>query len=75
MSNAAKSVFYFGFNDILLVFCPNPLLRLVNVPTTNEVWIHLAGRLLFLMFFSTLWLGVWTFFSLRKEGNLVPVKR
>ena len=70
MSNAAKSVFYFGFYVILLglllVFCPNPLLGLVNVPATHEVWIHLAGMLLIFMGF---------FYVMAGRADLVPFFR
>ncbi len=51
MSASAKSVFYFGLYiallGVLLIFFPNTLLGLVNVPPTDEVWIRLAGMLCF----------------------------
>ena len=53
MSRAGKSVFYFGIYifgiGLLLLFIPNKLLPLVAVPTTDEVWIHLAGMLLIIL--------------------------
>jgi hypothetical protein len=125
VTGSAKSVFLFGIYvaclGVLLVFFPNPLLQLVSVPSTNEVWIHLAGMLLLFMgFFYVMagraklvpffrwtlvtrgtaavfvtafvlaglispvillfWLGdlggaLWTFFSLRAEGQLFQEKR
>ncbi len=53
MSRAGKSVYYFGMyifiTGLLLLFIPNLLLALVNQPTTNEVWIRLAGMLLLIL--------------------------
>jgi hypothetical protein len=61
MSNSAKSVYYFGFYialiGVVLVFVPNPLLRLAGVPATTEVWIHLAGMLLVFMGFFYIMAG------------------
>jgi hypothetical protein len=55
MTGSAKSIFFFGIYivllGILLVFVPNALLGLVEVPATNEVWIRLAGMLLLIMGF------------------------
>jgi len=67
MSSSAKSVFYFGLYiallGILLIFFPNTLLGLVNVPPTNEVWIRLAGMLLLFMGF---------FYAQAGRSNLIP---
>ena len=61
MTRSAKSIFYFGFYviglGILLIFFPNPLLQLVAVPATNEVWIRLAGMLLIFMGFFYMMAG------------------
>ena len=66
MSSSAKSVFYFGIYvallGFLLVFFPNPLLQLVNVPVTQEVWIHLAGMLLLFVGFFYVMAGRTNFF-------------
>ena len=55
MSSSAKSIFLFGiyiaFLGLLLIFFPNPLLELVSLPPTEEVWIRLAGMLLLFMGF------------------------
>ena len=70
MSNSAKSVFFFGLYvallGFLLIFFPNPLLRLVNVPATQEVWIHLAGMLLLFVGF---------FYAMAGRTNFVPFFR
>jgi hypothetical protein len=70
VSGSAKSVLLFGIYiaclGILLVFLPNPLLRLVNVPPTREVWIRLAGMLLIFMGF---------FYVMAGRANLVPFFR
>lgn len=67
MPASAKSIFYFGIYiallGILLIFVPNALLGLVNVPMTNEVWIRLAGMLLLFMGF---------FYVQAGRGHLVP---
>jgi hypothetical protein len=67
MSRSAQSIFYFGFYigilGILLVFFPNALLGLVNIPPTNEVWIRLAGMLLIFIGF---------FYVQAARYNLVP---
>jgi hypothetical protein len=51
MSAAAKSVYYFGFYlylvGLTLIFFPNFLLGLVQIPATNEVWIRIVGVLVF----------------------------
>ena len=50
MSRAAKSLFCFGIYVILLgltlVLVPNFLLKIFNVPETDEVWIRVVGMLL-----------------------------
>ena len=70
MSNSAKSVFFFGLYvallGFLLIFFPNPLLRLVNVPATQEVWIYLAGMLLIFVGF---------FYAMAGRTNFVPFFR
>jgi hypothetical protein len=67
MSRAAQSIFYFGLYiallGALLIFFPNVLLELVNVPPTDEVWIRLAGMLLLFMGF---------FYAQAGRSNLVP---
>jgi hypothetical protein len=67
MSGSAKSIFFFGIYllvlGILLVFVPNALLGVVNLPSTNEVWIRLAGMLLLIMGF---------FYVQAGRHNLVP---
>jgi hypothetical protein len=51
MTAAAKSVCYFGFylylTGLLLIFAPNTLLGLLQIPETNEVWIRVVGVLVF----------------------------
>jgi hypothetical protein len=67
MTRSAQSVFYFGLYiallGVLLIFFPNTLLGLVNVPPTDEVWIRLAGMLLLFMGF---------FYAQAGRHNLVP---
>ena len=49
MSKVSKSIYYFGIYMIIvgtsLVFIPNLLLQLANLPTTDQVWIRLGGLL------------------------------
>jgi hypothetical protein len=70
VTGSAKSVFVFGIYvaclGVMLVFFPNPLLRLVGVPATSEVWIHLAGMLLIFMGF---------FYVMAGRAQLVPFFR
>lgn len=51
MKPAARSVYYFGLylyvTGLTLIFVPNVLLNLLNIPETNEVWIRVAGVLAF----------------------------
>jgi hypothetical protein len=51
MSAAAKSIFYFGFYlylvGLTLIFFPNVLLKSLQIPETNEVWIRVVGVLAF----------------------------
>ena len=51
MTNAAKSVYYFGFYLLILgltlVFLPNLLLSMFRMVPTNEVWIRVVGALVF----------------------------
>lgn len=54
-SRSAVSVFVFGIYLVLIggvfILIPNTLLSLVNLPTTQEVWIRLAGMLLVILAF------------------------
>lgn len=67
MSHSARSVLYFGLYiallGSLLIFLPNTLLGLVDVPQTKEVWIRLAGMLLLFMGF---------FYVQAGRYNLIP---
>ncbi len=67
MSRSAQSILFFGIYlfllGILLVFIPNALLGLVELPPTNEVWIRLAGMLLLILSF---------FYVQAGRHNLVP---
>jgi hypothetical protein len=51
MTNASKSLYYFGFylllTGITLTVFPNTLLALFQIPTTTEVWIHVLGSVVF----------------------------
>ncbi|HEY6502473.1 MAG TPA: hypothetical protein VIZ28_00740 [Chitinophagaceae bacterium] len=51
MTPAARSVFYFGLYlylvGLTLVFLPNILLGVLQIPETNEVWIRVVGVLAF----------------------------
>jgi uncharacterized protein YjeT (DUF2065 family) len=51
MSPAAKSVYYFGIYlvimGITIVVAPNMMLGLLQLPETNEVWLRVAGMLVF----------------------------
>jgi len=51
MTNAAKSVYYFGFYLLLLgitlVFAPNMLLSTFRFEATSEVWIRVLGAVVF----------------------------
>jgi hypothetical protein len=51
MTPVAKSVYYFGFYlyavGITLMAAPNILLTILQLPTTSEVWIRVAGVLAF----------------------------
>lgn len=55
MTNAAKSVYFFGFYlyvvGLTLLFIPNLFLSTLQIPATNEVWIRVAGLLAFLIGF------------------------
>lgn len=58
MSNAAKTVFYFGIYLLILgltlLLTPNMLLNISGIPETNEVWIRVVGMLsLVLAFYYT----------------------
>lgn len=49
MSQAAKSVLYFGYYLLglgpILIFAPNVLLSLFQIDTTDEVWLRVVGVL------------------------------
>jgi hypothetical protein len=49
MTAAAKSIFYFGFYlyvvGLTLIFIPNILLKTLQIPETNEVWVRVIGVL------------------------------
>jgi uncharacterized protein YjeT (DUF2065 family) len=51
MSTAAKSVYYFGIylviTGIVIVTAPNMMLSMLQLPETNEVWLRVAGMLVF----------------------------
>jgi len=51
MTNAAKSVYYFGFYllalGLIIVFAPNMLLSMFGMDETSEVWIRVVGALVF----------------------------
>ncbi|MEI9912964.1 MAG: hypothetical protein WDO71_26980 [Bacteroidota bacterium] len=51
MTPAARSVFYFGLylyiTGITLIFVPNLLMDMLQMPETNEVWIRVVGVLVF----------------------------
>jgi len=53
MSKTAKTIFYFGIYIILLglilMVIPNVLLTIFTIPATTEVWIRVAGMLVFLL--------------------------
>ncbi len=55
MSKSALSVFIFGLYllvlGIVLVVAPNFLLGLFSLPSTSEVWIHVVGVLVLILFF------------------------
>ncbi len=55
MSNEAKSVFVFAIYLLLLgvtlLVIPNALLSLFAYPTTDEIWIRVAGMLLVMIAF------------------------
>jgi len=64
MSPSATSLFIFGIYSIALgltlLIIPNVLFGLVGLPPTDEVWIRVAGMLLFCM-------GIYYMFAGRKE--------
>jgi hypothetical protein len=51
MSDSAKSLFVFGIYSLMLgvtlMVTPNLLFGLVGIPATQEVWVRVAGMLLF----------------------------
>jgi len=70
MSRSALSVFVFGIYvavlGLLLIADPNPLLALVGIAPTDEVWIRLAGMLLLILGF---------FYVQAGRADLVPFFR
>ena len=55
MSKSAQSLLVFSIYlfilGIILLVIPNVLLRLFSLPETNEVWIRVAGMLVFILGF------------------------
>jgi len=55
MSKSARSLFvfgcYLGVLGLVLVTVPNPLLRIFQLPATNEVWIRVVGMLIIILCF------------------------
>ena len=55
MTNAAKSVYYFGFYlfalSLTLVVAPNMLLSMFGFEPTTEVWIRVLGAVVFAIAF------------------------
>ena len=53
MTNAAKTVYYFGFylllTGITLIFTPNMLLSMFGFDPTSEVWVRVVGSLAFVI--------------------------
>src|SRR5437773_5525752 len=51
MNKSAKSLFVFGIYSLMLgitlMVIPNLLFALVGIPATHEVWVRVAGMLLF----------------------------
>jgi hypothetical protein len=80
-SRSAVSVFVFGVYLVLIggifILIPNTLLSLVNLPTTQEVWIRLAGMLLVILAFYYLMAAItetkifftWTIYT--RMGSVV----
>jgi hypothetical protein len=68
MDAAAKSVCYFGFYlygvALTLIFFPNVLLRVLGIPETSEVWIHIVGLLAVFVVVDLLG-AAWTWRALR----------
>ncbi len=64
MSPAAKSLFAFGCYllplGLILLFVPNLLLGLFQIPATTEVWIRIVGMLVF-------FLSIYYFIAARAE--------
>lgn len=61
MSRAGTSIFVFGIYLVILglifTLAPNTLLSIVNLPSSQEVWIRLVGMLLLFMAFYYLMAG------------------
>jgi hypothetical protein len=68
MSKLARTLFVFGLYmlvlGVTLVLFPNVLLSLFHVPTTDEVWIRVAGMLV-------IFLGVYDIIAARGELKLL----
>ena len=66
MSNAAKSLFFFGiyllFLGMVLLFVPNLLLSIFGFAETTEVWIRVIGVLVTI-------LGVYYYLAAKAELN------
>jgi hypothetical protein len=64
MSKSAKSLFIFGIYSMLLgttlMIVPNLIFGWVGLPATHEVWVRVAGMLLFA-------LGIYYILAARKE--------
>lgn len=64
MSKTARSLFVFGIYMLVLgitvILVPNLLLSLFHVPTTQEVWIRIAGMLV-------IFLGIYDIVAARSE--------
>lgn len=61
LSRAGTSIFLFGIYLVILglifTLVPNTLLRIINLPDSQEVWIRLVGMLLLIMAFYYLMAG------------------
>ena len=55
MSKSAVSLFVFGIYmfivGLIMLVIPNFFLSLVGIPTTTEIWIRMAGMLIFILSF------------------------
>jgi hypothetical protein len=64
MSHAAKSLALFALYmvslGVILMVAPNPLLALLGLPPTEEVWVRVVGLVV-------VYLGIWDFQAARKD--------